>query len=250
MQGQPTAEHRSGSHWPAWTALVVALSPAIADALRLGVDRWWGRPALWMAAVAIGCVATAPHATPALGAATRRAGIALVALGVAAALLATAGGMVRLGRPAVPIAVLGMAWILGRPDPRRAALFFFAVAPPRALMEALPGLHTWVGPAWADAPDGGLPLLWLWAGMGVWAGVRRGDAPAAILRRGALFGLAALPVQGAGLAAAAGLERAGHPDAARWLLSHALWIGSALGLWGWIRLGADAGRGGGAGPSA
>jgi hypothetical protein len=77
-----------------------------------------------------------------------------------------------------------MALTLGRPSVASAALLFFAVAPPRVAMDALPGLHTWLGPqALVESPDGGLPLaMWL-AGLAAHAGVRRGEGTPAVAAR-------------------------------------------------------------------
>jgi hypothetical protein len=231
VQANDTDAASSGPRaWIAWAALGVALSPVIVDALRLAIDQWWARGSLLMAALAVSCM-VGPSGIGARGRRRPGVGAALVAFALAAALLAAGGGMIRLARPAIPIAVIGMGLFLGRPSPRRAALLCFAVAPPRALLDALPGLHDWIGPRpLVDAPDGGLPLLWLLAGLGAYAGVRRGDGVSGIAARALRYALLALPLQAVALLVASRLWRGGHADAARLLLSHGVWILSAAAL--------------------
>ncbi|MGH0031809.1 MAG: hypothetical protein ACQGVC_18630 [Myxococcota bacterium] len=227
------------SAWPWWLALGVALSPALFDAGALAVREWWARGSVVVALLAVFamCEAHEPQ-RPGRHAAV---GLGLVALGVAWTLVAAGGGMLRLARPAIPIAVLGLALLLGRPAGLRAALLFFAVAPPKTLMDALPGLHDLAGrlPASDGGPgdgggfaeglvsaDGGLPLVVVLAGVGAFLGVRRGGSLGQVARRAVRCGLLALPIQAAALLLAWALWRAGQPELARFGLSHVVWSAS------------------------
>ena len=232
--------------WIFWVALCVALSPSLVDAASLAVDEWWARGSLWVGALAIHGMLRSPE-----GARSVRVGVALVVVGVGLVVLAAGGGMTRLGRPGVPLAVLGMALILGRPSPQSAGLLVFAVAPPRVLMDALPGLQQLViaaalasSDAFApdpegglrlgtqvlslESPDGGLPLLLMLAGLGAHASLRRGGPAINAVGSAIRCGLLAIPIQLAALAGAACLLKIGYANAGRFLLSHLVWVGSAL----------------------
>lgn len=171
-----------------------------------------------------------------------------VVCAVALSVATVAGGMVRLGRPAVPLAVAGLAAALGRPALPRAAIALWAIPIPDALTRALPGLHllpaalaTLGGnppPARAlGAPDdteglvpsdGGLPLAWLLAGFGWCAALGAGRGGRALVA-GALRGaLLALPVQALGLGLGLALLVAGGPGLARGWLDAGLPLAAAL----------------------
>lgn len=224
-----------------WTGLAIALSPVLNDWLAHAAREWWARGSVLLALLALLCMAEQREA-----AAPRRDGYLLLALGLAVALVSVGGGMPRLGRPGAPIAILGMARVLGRPSPLRAASSLFMLPPPKLLMQALPGLHG-IFAALAvhlhgdlarvgddlrfgalllplEPADGGLPLCALLAGLGWIAAVRRGAALPAAARAALIGALLALPIQAAALCAALALLLAGHPDAARALLSHAPWL--------------------------
>lgn len=162
-----------------WLALAAALSPTLLDFVEHAAQEPWARPFLLVGVLGLASAWRNPRrARP------RPFGWLLVAAGVGFALLTVGGGMTRLGRPGLPLAIVGMALALGRPVLPIALLACWAVPPPKALLTALsPGLESAL--AWAavgvtrslggtasfvkddlllndaslllDAPDGGLP---------------------------------------------------------------------------------------------
>jgi len=237
-----------------WAALLAALSPSLADLAQHWVVEPWARASalfvpLWLLCAWRDRAPRRPHAD----------GYLLLALGLAVSLAAVGGGMARLGRPGIPLAVVGLARALGRPSPPCALVALWLIPVPDALVERLsPGLEAavpalaaavarafgaqaeWIGgrlvaPAGAlafDAADGGLPLVWVLAGLGWYgAAARRGplrDAGLAALRAAPW----ALAAQLLGLLAASGLVVAGRPAAAAVLLRDGVWsAAAAFGLW-------------------
>jgi hypothetical protein len=182
-----------------------------------------------------------------------------VLAGLAVQLAALVAGPAKLGRAAVPAAVMGMAGWLGRPSLPAAALSLWAVPVPNALVERLaPALDPGVlalAPALArpldpelrsegralrsrnevlriDEADGGLPTAALLSGVGWFSALRSGlPLPRAVLRA-ALWGAAAIPIQvGVVALAAFALPRAGAGAARAWLDS--AWVGVALAGVAW-----------------
>jgi len=235
-----------------WGALAVALSPALLDLLQHWTGEPWARPFLLVAALGLLAAWRDERHTP-----PRPLGYLLVAAGVALVLIAAGGGMTRLGRPGLPLAIVGMALVVGRPVLPIALLSCWAVPPPKALLAALPpGLETALG--WAaigvtrafegtasfgkeglvldgatlrlDAPDGGVPLALMLAGLGWWSRARLGGTVRDSLRaalRLAPWGLAA---QALVLCLAFAMLAAGAAGGARALLDHAAWAVLAFAL--------------------
>jgi len=147
---------------------------------------------------------------------TTRSGLGstLLGLALAAELLLVGGGLTRAARFALALGALGLAWIEGRPTPRRAALLLWLVPVPSALVSwGSPGpVAVWAHAAVAllqrvgrsavveldrggvvveiagarlpllDA-DGGLPVLALLTGLVWYGGLRRGwSLPGTALR--------------------------------------------------------------------
>jgi hypothetical protein len=250
----------TGTAWRAsalWLGLAAALSPVLADLAQHWAAEPWARYSAVFVPLALSLAwSDAPSRRP------RADGWLWIALALALALVSAGGGMARLGRPAIPIAVLGLARVLGRPAPVRAALAVWVVPLPNALLQATsPGLEWLVGAGlaraaaglgiplqWVQTRDfvgltapggslalggvqGGLPLVALLAGLG-WYAAARHDAPLrAAARRALRWAPWGLVVQAAAIALAAVLLAAGSPGAARGLLVHATWIAvAACGL--------------------
>src|SRR5690606_27207394 len=152
-----------------------------------------------------------------------------VAAGLGLSLLAVGGGVARLGRLGIPLAVVGMARALGRPPLATALLALWMIPPPARVLTALaPGLEQAMAHAAAalagalDVParaapyglvlagstlelfaaDGGIPLVVYCAGIGWWRAVRAGGGPRAALASAARYAPFGGLAQAAGLALA------------------------------------------------
>jgi len=249
-----SAARASGWREPVlWIALCAALSPSLVD---LG-GHWAARPwalasaifaPLWLLATLRDRSPRRPHAD----------GYLLLALGLVVALGCAGGGMARLGRPGIPLAILGLSRVLGRPTPARALIAAWMVPVPDALVNALsPGLESAIaaaavalargfgvdasftdgqlaGPAGAlvlGAADGGLPLAVLLGGLGWYraasSGASIGAAAVAALRSAPW----ALPVQIVALCLACGLALAGASGLAADLLHYGVWMAAMAAAW-------------------
>jgi hypothetical protein len=236
-----------------WVALCAALSPSLVDLARHWVEQPWALPSaifapLWLLVTLRDRSPRRPHAD----------GYLLLALGLAVALGCAGGGMVRLGRPGIPLAILGLSRVLGRPTPARALVAAWMVPVPDALLNALsPGLESAIaaaavalargfgvdasftdgllaGPAGALAlgpADGGIPLAALLGGLGWYraasSGASIGAAAVAALRSAPW----ALPVQIVALCLACGLALAGASGLAGDLLHYGVWIAAMAAAW-------------------
>lgn len=236
-----------------WLALAAALSPTLLDFVRHVAVEPWARPFLLVGTLGLAAAWSDPRR-----AGRRPLGFLLVAAGVALALVTVGGGMTRLGRPGLPLAIVGMALALGRPVLPIALLACWAVPPPKALLTALsPGLESAL--AWAavgvtrslggtasfvkddlllndaslllDAPDGGLPLALALGGLAWWSVARHAggtrECAAAALRL-APWGLVAQAVLLCFAMATLAAARTG--AGARALLDHGAWAAIALAL--------------------
>lgn len=225
-----------------WAGLLVAFSPVCLDL----AESWWrtGEERLSLIGpvlLAVGVWARAPD--PARE--PRRDGAVAVGAGALLELLGVAAGAWSLARAGLPIAVLGMARMKGRPPLAVAALSLFAVPLPGTLVSlASPELPTLFARAAAGAwrvvggevaatgqtllaPQGhvavydtGLRLAAAFAGAGWLSAVLDRASLLRALPRVAGFALAGLLVQALGVAIAAGLLDAGRPAwAERWLVA-------------------------------
>jgi hypothetical protein len=187
--------------------------------------------------------------------AASRSGALWIAAAVALQTLAIAGGVPRYGRPALPLALIGGARLLGLAPLRIALLPLLAIPIPTALVSVpSPALERiWLGlvAPWLDAgalislrdpavmatggtlilihADAGLPLAALLAGLAWYAGARLGWSP--VTTAAAL--LAALPTAlavqaGAVASAALAVGWSADAEAVRTLLTHAPWLATAL----------------------
>lgn len=236
-----------------WLALAAALSPTLLDFVQHTAQEPWARPFLLVAALGLAAAWRDPRRAP-----RRPFGFLLVAAGVGLALATVGGGMTRLGRPGLPLALVGMALALGRPVLPIALLACWAVPPPKALLVMLsPGLESLLARAAVgitrslggtasfvkeglilngaslqlDAPDGGLPLAFAIGGLAWWSVAHRAGG----LRES---GAAAVRLAPWGLAAQAGLlclaiatlAAGGAGEGARAVLDHGGWAAVAVAL--------------------
>lgn len=191
----------------------------------------------------------------------RAAGLVLVAAGLAlqgVGLASDIGSLARLGLPCV---VMGVAAISGRPAASVAALAFWLVPPPTALLvQASPGAEAAIaqlaslpfralglavealGPVVRTGAERldltayqtGIPLLLLLAELGWYAGLRAGCGAPGLFARALAGAAAALPLQVLAVAAAVALLLAGGAQAARVWLDHGLGLAVAVGGAAWI----------------
>lgn len=247
----------AASHWTMrervlWSALAIALSASWFDLARHWWEEPWARPAALFLPL---FVAAAAHDRGRQEA--RWDGALLVAAGLGWSLLAMGGGLPRLGRPGVPLAMFGLARALGRPSLAVSLLALWVIPPPFALVKALsPGLET--GLAWSAATiaeargsqtlltpwflevggarlplgpaDGGLPLAAYLAGLGWWAGGWTGGGIREAARRAVRMLPLGFVAQALGLTLAFALLLAGAPEPARVLLDQLPWPVLALAL--------------------
>jgi hypothetical protein len=235
-----------------WSALAIGLSASWVDLARHSLDEPWARPVALFPVLFVAAFLRDHR--------RRRAwhgGTLLVATGLALSLFAVGGGVDRLGRPGIPIAVTGMALALGRPSLATALLACWWIPPPAALSKALaPGLESglaWIAARAAEAQglsavatphaleiggaklelvpmDGGLPLAVYLAGVGWWGALHAGggirEAFGAALRGVPL----ALAAQALGLGLAFASLASGGASAARMLLDLWPWPVLAIGV--------------------
>jgi hypothetical protein len=165
----------------------------------------------------------------------RRLGLLLFALAMAVQVVAFGGGVERVGRLAIPLAIIGFLRFTGAASLAPAALAAFIVPVPHALASAAPLEEVWrafaelllapAGPALKlDGWDSGARLIALFAGLGWYAEARSGGTWRTSLRRGAQLAMLGLPLQLAATIVAVALSRAGAVTAARGFLTHGVWI--------------------------
>jgi len=240
--------------WLPWLALVVAFSPVLADL----AQHLASEPPLRYVLLFAPLLVVALRRTPASEPAASR-GYVWLAAALLIELLALRVDQVRVARPALAIAAIGLACSQGLSQ-RSAALGFWLVPVPGALINlaspwlgavllaiaaplaGLGGLTLEAEPLRAVAGaqrfelrpvDLGLPLAALLSGLGWYAGLRRGWSTRRLLTRALSWGALALPVQLAGIGLACGLLVAVDATAARSALDH-LWIPVAAVALLWI----------------
>lgn len=249
--GPPT---RGGRSLLLFAALAFALSPVLLDLARhVALEPWalYGAvfpPLLVGAALREGASPPAP-----------RLGWALVAGALVLEIATVGGGVVRFGRPAVPLAVVGLCRALGVASWRTALLAAWIVPIPYFVVGAggIPLAETWAaisraglaavgldlalrptadglalvgaaGGALALRPeDGGLALAACLSGLGWRAGLREGAGWGSCALRASLYALVALPLQLLGVALAAAALAAGLEGLAAGLLPLAPWVAGA-----------------------
>ena len=231
-----------------WSTLALAFSPLLVDlSAHLRARPWANYGLLFVVLLVVLARRESSRAAP------QRDGYLLLAAALVLQAVAVGGGFVRWGRLAIPLGVMGLGRLLGRPSPRVAALAFWAIPLPNFIVDAgspllerlwLEGAATLLAPLATivvegtkataphgvlalDAVSGGLPLAALLSGLG-WVsalGAWRGVGGA--LRTAALWGLAALPLQALCVLVALALSVAGAPRAAQAWLSWGIFLASA-----------------------
>jgi len=232
-----------------WVAFLFAFSPLLSDLVEHARAHPW---AAWnlLFAVPLALLARRDSSPES----PRRDGYAWLGMALALEGLAIAGGPLRWGRPAIPLGVLGLARILGRPSLRVAALACWALPLPTFIASVASPLleYIWlrsaaallslfapisVHQAYASWPqgvlqlqpaDGGLPLALFLSGVGwiyalpIWRGFLRA------LMTAAWWGLVGLPVQGLVVLIALALAVGDRAEVARLWLSWGAFLGCAL----------------------
>lgn len=238
-------EHRG--HSVLWIALAAALSPVLVDTASHVVTNEWARGTAVFPFLLAYCAwkDTSPSRPS-------RDGLVLLVIGVAVSFIGVGGGMPRVGRPGLVLAVIGLARLTGRPSLGCALLALWLIPLPTQLIEALAprldavvasaaahiatamGVAAHVEPGHVDTlllvgpagrldllpGDAGLPLAWTFAGLGWFAAVRRRLSSSAATRLAGRWMLVAIPLQAAALAAACVTTLLGRPVFARAVLDH------------------------------
>jgi hypothetical protein len=238
-------------------ALVAAVSPTLVELARQLVAEPATRYALLFPMLLVRAARHEKEATPS------RAGYALLAAGLALELLGFGGGMPKLARPGLPLAVIGLCLALGLASWRTSLLALWIVPVPYAVCSLVsPGLELlWydgavglvnavTGAGLAIAPsrdflfdvvagagtlavrswEGGLPLAALLAGLGWYAGRLQGATAGRGLRKAGLAGVVGLLLQAPIVAVSVALLAAGEVGAAGAVRDHAFWLVAAGGL--------------------
>ena len=227
-----------------WGLLLLALGPMWLELARHVRMHAWAAYVLVVPLLLIWGAAGSPRerTRPLLG-----AGLLVTAL--LAELAALLAGPLRAGRIALPLGVLGMSALAGRPPRRFWPLAPFLIPVPFAVLWlASPGLEgLWLrggarlaqalgqavslsgaravspaGELGLSPGDDGLPLAALFTVLGCFAGAYRGRAPLAALLRGLLVAPLALPVQALAVAIGVPIATGGYAVAARAWLDHGL----------------------------
>jgi hypothetical protein len=204
----------------------------------------------------------------------RRDGYLWLGMAAVIVVVTVGGGFVRWGRPAIPLASVGLCRLLGGPRPSVALLTLFIVPVPTVVVDSLspelprallalalpmsrllcggPAVQTagleWQQQAFVveageaslriDAMDAGLSLVALCAGLGWLAAILRADALPVI--RSLRWSALGLPVQLLALSLALVLLELGAARLAEGLLVHAAWLCTAgVGVWAAAKGGSD-----------
>ena len=192
-----------------WALLLVALSPVIADWVRHLVAEPTARYAVVFVPLLVHLAWTRPHTQP-----RRAMALVVVLAAVLVAFLAVGGGVTRIGRLAVPFAILGLAAWIGRPGPAVVGLAFFAIPVPSVISDNLAELFEAFSrvPEILIAPESVASLLAiaaLFAGFGYYTRVARGAGVLDGAQGAAIASLWSLPVSGALVSTSACLAFAG-----------------------------------------
>lgn len=235
-------------------ALAAALSPTLVELTRHWVAEPVPRYALLFPLLLVRAAMREAPARPA------RTGYLLLAAGLALELVAMGGGMPKLARPGVPLAVVGLCRALGLASWSTSLLALWILPVPLAVCSLVSPLERlWFGAAAAVVGgglalepareatlhvvgaagtlavrpwDGGVPLAVLAAGLGWYAALlarAEGGRPR-FLRRAGGAALVGLALQGPVALLAVALLAAGHAGAAQAVQHHAIWALAAGGL--------------------
>lgn len=247
----------SGSALLAVLALVAALSPTLVELGRHLAAEPATRYALLFPLLLVRAAHREEPAT------RSRAGYALLVAGLALELLGFAGGMPKLGRPGLPLAVIGLCRALGLASWRTSLLALWIVPVPygvcglvspalellwygaaSGLVNTAAGAGLALGPSrdflfevtgragvLAVRPwESGVPLAVLLAGIAWYAGRLRAAPVGPALRRAAWAAGVGLLLQAPIVVATVALLAGGHVAAAGAVRDHAFWLVAAGGL--------------------
>jgi hypothetical protein len=241
-----------------WLGLVGAFSPVVADLLCHCAAEPWARYALVFVPLLAVCVRQSRA-----GARQSADGYLWLLAGILIELVAIRADAIRMARPGLALAVIGLCRAFGLASAPASALVLWLIPVPSMILAlASPDLEmAWarlaLGPlGWLGAQmslegarvlapagvlalrpsDGGLTLLALLSGLGWYASIRAGrDAPAAA-RRALAWGASAIPIQAAGMLLALGALASGSPELARPMLDSIVWGVAAAVALAWIEL--------------
>jgi hypothetical protein len=251
-----------------WLGVVGAFSPVVVDLLRHCAAEPWAGYALIFAPLLAVCVWQSRG-----GARASADGYVWLVVGVLIELAAIRADAIRMARPGLALAIIGLCRAFGLASAPASALALWLVPVPSMILAlaspdleiawarlALPPLG-WLGaqlsldgarvlgPAGVlelRPSDGGLTLLALLSGLGWYASLRAGcEAPAAA-RRALLWGAGAIPLQALATLLALAALAGRSPELARLLLDSVVWGAVALLAVAWIELGPTRRRGGAA----
>jgi len=241
-----------------WLGLVGAFSPVLVDLLRHCAAEPWARYALVFVPLLAVCVRQSRA-----GARASADGYLWLLAGVLIELVAIRADAIRMARPGLALAVIGLCRGFGLASLPASALAFWLVPVPSMILALVsPDLEMFwarlaLGPlgllgaqlsldgARVLAPtgvlelrssDGGLPLLALLSGLGWYASIRAGGAAPAAARRALAWGASAIPLQAAAMLLALGVLASGSPELARLMLDAIVWGAVAAVALGWIEL--------------
>lgn len=233
--------------WVLWAGLLIGFSPVLHNLIEL----LWSEPRYRY--VLLGPYLMTLLLAFRLGAAQvpqrARLGVALIAIGVAGQTLGIVAGTWLIARLGLPLAMLGLSFFAGRPEPRTVALAFAAVPIPDSVMQATsPQLETALGVAasWVFGlvgiefdgggtlfligeqrfelmvGDNGMPTALLLAVFGWYSAVRQEAGLRRCAEWALLGGALAIVVQPVSVLLALAWLPLGAPDAGRFLLTYGL----------------------------
>jgi hypothetical protein len=248
------------AHLILWLALAVAFSPTLFELATHMVAEPWARYAVVPLLLLLRAAVTGSTVHQA-----RRFGLWLILGGLALEILGIVAGPQRLARLGLPLAIIGMSCLLGRPSIPTAMLSLWIVPIPYTFIHTLsPVLDSLVARAaallawplipelmvedhalrwcteqlWITPAQMGLPLAALLSSIGWFHATQSGRSMLKAAERAALWGLAAFPIQAIAIALAALTLRLGEAEIGRTWLDHGVWIlaASAGTLWSERRL--------------
>jgi hypothetical protein len=229
-----------------WIALAAALSPVLVDLVRHWVSTPWSRySAVFPLLLAVRIQSDPSRRAPAPD------GWLWIGAALALELASAAGGVTKLARFALPLAVWGGFRLSGVSGPATAVLSAFAVPIPHVLNEmASPGLETGLAHGAARVarlfgaspqvleppqllvggqalllrpPDGGLSLAALLGGLGWHAGLALREGGAVSARRALTWAALGIPLQAVAVTMAVAIAAISGAAVARGWLSHGVW---------------------------
>jgi hypothetical protein len=241
-----------------WLGLVGAVSPVVADLLSHWAAEPWARYALVFVPLLAVCVWQSRA-----GARKSADGYLWLLAGILIELVAIRADAIRMARPGLALAVIGLCRAFGLASASASALALWLIPVPSMILAlASPDLEMawarfalaplgWLGaqmslegarlvaPAGVLAlrpSDGGLTLLALLSGLGWYASIRAGHAAPKAAGRALIWGASSIPVQAAAMLLALGALAGRSPELARLMLDSIVWSVTAAVALAWIEL--------------